>query len=382
MEMEANGNEVLIEGGLTADRLVHTRGDLRVKGNLRADRVDVHKHADIGGSLDAHEISVGGSLSVEGITKTDKADVGGSLRCGSDADLGRVDVGGSAEMFGTTRSERIDVGGKFIGRGRIVSDDVDVGGSFEAGEVELGKLDVGGTATIGGGSVGRKIDIGGMFRSTGPLKFSAISVGGVASLSGGIGEDIVVGGKLDSEGSLTFNKLRVGGVANINGDALGRDVRVGGIFRATGRVMIEDEFSVGGAAEVRGPIEADTVKVGGSIKAESVVAKRSIETHKIITVKGAKADRIEIGRRGEASGPLVGREVVIQRGAYVEDVWGDRVVLLSGARARNIYAGFLEAEEGSDVTGSILFTGELHAERGCRFTAQPAKAEKLPDRPI
>jgi hypothetical protein len=57
-------------------------------------------------------------------------------------------------------------------------------------------------------------------------------------------------------------------------------------------------------------------------------------------------------------------------------------VLLSGARARNVYAGVFEAEEGSDVTGSILFTGELHAERGCHFTAQPAKAEKLPDRPI
>ncbi len=117
-EMDTNGGEVLVEGSLTADRLVHARGALGVKGDLKADRVDVHKHADIGGGLDAHEVSVGGSLTVEGVTKTNRADVGGSLRCGSDADLGRVDVGGSAEMFGATRSERIDVGGRFTGRGQ------------------------------------------------------------------------------------------------------------------------------------------------------------------------------------------------------------------------------------------------------------------------
>jgi cytoskeletal protein CcmA (bactofilin family) len=171
-------------------------------------------------------------------------------------------------------------------------------------------------------------------------------------------------------------------VVNINGDAIGRSVGVGGLFHTTGKVKLEEGLSVGGAAEVGGTIEAESVKVGGAVRAESVVASRSIETHKIRTVKGAKADRIEIDRRGEALGPLVGREVVLQRGAYAEDVWGDRVVLLRGARARNVYAGVFEAEEGSDVTGSILFTVELLAERGCHFTAQPAKAEKLPDRPI
>ncbi|HIH88869.1 TPA: hypothetical protein HA344_06650, partial [Candidatus Bathyarchaeota archaeon] len=170
--------------------------------------------------------------------------------------------------------------------------------------------------------------------------------------------------------------------ATINGDAVGRSIKVGGVFHAAGAIKLEEELAVGGFAEATGPIEAESVRVGGAVKAESVVARGSIETHKLRTRRGAKADRIEISRRGEAEGPLVGREVIIHRGARVEDVWGDRVVLLRDARARNVYAGVLEAEEGSDVTGAIQFTGELHAERGCRFTAQPAKAEKLPERPI
>jgi hypothetical protein len=258
-----------------------------------------------------------------------------------------------------------------------------VGGSFEtASQVEVGKLDVGGTAVIGGGSVSRKVDVGGTFRALGPLKFGAIDVGGVVFLSGGAGEEIEVGGKFTSEGSLTFGKIRVGGAAEINGDAVGRSVRVGGTFRSLGRVKLSEDISVGGTLEASGPIEAESVRVGGFISAESVVALREIETNKLRTIRGAKADRIEIGRRGKAVGPLVGREVVVQRDADVEDVWGERVVMLRGAHARNVYTGILDADEGSDVSGCVLFTQKLHVERGVRFTAQPVKSEKLPDPPL
>jgi predicted acyltransferase (DUF342 family) len=221
-----------------------------------------------------------------------------------------------------------------------------------------------------------------VFRAKGSLRFGSIDVGGVASMAGGYGEDITVGGKFDSEGSLTFSSLRVGGAAQINGDAVGRNVKVGGILKATGRISLEDELVVGGVAEAGGAIDAKSIRVGGALTAESVVARREIETNKLRTSGGAKADRIEIGRRGEAVGPLVAHEVIIQRGAEVEDVWGDRVVLLRGSRARNVYAGILEAEEECDVSGNILFTVEIRAERGVLFTARPEKTEKLPERPI
>jgi len=380
--LESRGGEVFFDGNLSAVNEVDVRGELAVRGDLKAEALDARKRVDVHGALDVQDVSIAGSLTVDGVATARKADIGGSLQLGSDASLDRIDVGGSAEVRGAFRSERMDVGGRFVGLGKVVSDDIDVGGSFEAGEVEVGKLDVGGTATIGGGRIDRKVDVGGVFRAKGPLRFGVIDVGGVASMAGGYGEDITVGGKFDSEGSLTFNRLRVGGAASIKGDAVGRNVKIGGLFHVAGKIKLEEELAVGGFVEAGGTIEADFVNVGGSVKAESIVARRSIESHKIRTTKGAKADRIEIGRRGEASGPLVGREVIVQRGAYVEDVWGDRVILLRGARARNVYAGVLEAERESDVTGSILFTGELHAERGCRFTAQPAKAEKLPDRPI
>ncbi len=381
--MDAHNGEVLIEGSMSADGSIKVKGNLEVKGDMKADRVDIRRHADVGGSLEVHEICTGGSLTVKGTAKAHKIDVGGSLRCSSDAELDRIDVGGSAEIQGTTRSKRIDVGGKFYGYGQVTSDSIDVGGSFEvASEVNVEKLDVGGTATVGGGSISRKVDVGGVFNAKGPLKFGDIDVGGVVSLAGGTGEDIEVGGKLSSDGSLTFNRFRVGGTADVIGDAEGRSVRVGGSFRTSGRIRLSEELNVGGSVETLGSIEAETVMVGGSIRAESVIASRSIETNKLRTVRGAKADRIEISRRGSVVGPLIGREVVVQRDADVEEIWSDHVILLRGARARNVYAGILDAEEGSDISGSILFTGELHAERGCRFTAQPTKTEKLPDPPL
>ena len=380
--LEGRRGDVQIKGNLDAKKYVNVKGNLDVSGHLHSDRLHVRQRVLVGGAFDVSDVNVGGALEISGQAKADKVSVGGSLRCGSDVDFGRVNVGGTVNISGSTKSERIDVGGVFRGDGKVISDDIDVGGTFEAGEVSVGKIDVGGTAKIGGGQVTRKVDVGGTFRSSGPLIFNIIDVGGTVSLSGGKGEDIEVGGKLVSEGSLTFNRLRAGGTIDINGDAVGKRIDVGGTLNVNGSIRLSEQLKAGGRAEAQDQIEADSIQVGGSLSADVIRVLRTIEVSKLMTSKGAKAKRIEIRRRGAARGPIIGEEVTIKEDAEVEDVWGDVVVLMSGARARNIYAGVFYAEAGSDVTGSILFTRELRAERGCRFQAQPTKADKLPEPPL
>jgi hypothetical protein len=380
--LESRDGDVGVDGDLRAGGLVEVReGRLMVGGTLTAERVKVRKSLEIKGGLDAGDVSVGGSLQVEGPSKAGRIDVGGSVECASGLDADLVDVGGSVRVSGATRSSRIDVGGKFVGDG-VVADDVDVGGSFEAGEVDVGKIDVGGTIRLGGGVVRREADVGGRLESSKPLGFERLDAGGKIWLSGGEGGEIRAGGSLTNSGALKFSAIQVGGTVELDGDASGQAVEVGGTLSVHGGLKLSGGLRVGGKADVSVGLEAGHVRVGGSVRADSINARTEIQSNSIYTVKGAKAARIEIGRRGEARGPLVADEIVIGDDAEVDDIYGGVVTLRRGSRVGNVYAVDLRVENNVEFRERVMYSDHLRLDRRVSFSAPPEKTEKLPQPPL
>ena len=144
--------------------------------------------------------------------------------------------------------------------------------------------------------------------------------------------------------------------------------------------MVE-RLKVGGKVFVSGDLEAGEVRVGGKIEAHTLTAKKYIETNVLRTRSGAKAVRIEIGKRGEAEGPLVGEIIIIKERARVEDVYGGEVQLRGRCRARSVYGRKVRIENGCDVD-KVIYTESLHTDPSVRIRSAPQKTEKLPDPPL
>ena len=378
----SRGGDVGVDGDLRSGGSVEVRdGSLRVGGVLAAERVKVRKRLEVKGGLEVGDVSVGGSLDVEGHAKAGRIDVGGSVECAQGLDADVVDVGGSVRVSGATRSSRIDVGGRFEGDG-VTADDVDVGGSFEAGEVDVGKIDVGGTIRLGGGVIRRDADVGSKLESSKPLRFERLDAGGKVWLSGGEGGEIRAGGKLINSGALKFSAIQVGGTVELDGDASGQAVEVGGTLRVHGGLKLSGGLRVGGKADISDALEAGSVRVGGSVRAAMINSRTEIQSNSIYTLKGAKAARIEIGRHGEARGPLVAEEVVIGDDAEVDDIYGGVVTLRRGSRVGKVYAVDLRVENNVEFRGRVLYSDRLRLDRRVSFFAPPEKAEKLPLPPL
>ncbi|HUS77762.1 MAG TPA: hypothetical protein VM050_03765, partial [Patescibacteria group bacterium] len=214
------------------------------------------------------------------------------------------------------------------------------------------------------------------------LKFDDIGVGGTVSLSGGEGGSVKVGGTLKSDGDLSFDEIDVGGTVKIDGNAAGNTLDVGGTLTVQGDFMLTNDLKVGGKADIIGNLKAKSVSVGGKVEAYQVEAEEEITTSVLRTVKGAKADRIEIGRRGEAQGPLIARSVMIRSRGRVEDIHAEEVHIRSNSRVGSIYADRIEVESGCRIRGEVKYTGSLDAESGVEFSREPEKTEKLPSPPL
>jgi cytoskeletal protein CcmA (bactofilin family) len=145
---------------------------------------------------------------------------------------------------------------------------------------------------------------------------------------------------------------------------------------------LTEDLRVGGKAEAGGLIKARSVLVGGKVEARRVEALDEIRTNTLRTRDGAKADYIELGRRGEAEGPIVARKVLIRERARVEDIHADEVTLRRGCRALNIYADRVTVETDCRISGEVKYTDSLRAERDVRFAYEPEKTEKLPESPL
>jgi cytoskeletal protein CcmA (bactofilin family) len=264
----------------------------------------------------------------------------------------------------------------------VLVEDVDVGGSFKANDTaDIESIDVGGTVRLSGGRVARILEVGGSLKSSEPLEFGDLDVGGTISLSGGEGGDISVGGTLRSDGELRFKNINVGGTVKIDGDAEGENVSVGGTCKVYGNLSLSERLRVGGRAAVDGHVKADSIRVGGKLEAYKAEAEKSIEASVLRTRHGAKATRIEIGRKGEVRGPLIGQIVVAKERSELEDVWADEIQLRSRARAGHLYGRRVHLEHGCEVEG-VTYTEELRSEPSVRMRNVPQKAEKLPDPPF
>ncbi|NIO36879.1 hypothetical protein GTO27_04150, partial [Candidatus Bathyarchaeota archaeon] len=110
----------------------------------------------------------------------------------------------------------------------------------------------------------------------------------------------------------------------------------------------------------------DSVRVGGRIE----------------TVKGVKAARVEIGRRGRIRGPVVANEVLLRERAEADDIYADSLTMEERSRARNVYAKRVFLERGCRITGELQYTEEMKKEEGIQFAEEPRKTDKLPSPPI
>lgn len=224
--------------------------------------------------------------------------------------------------------------------------------------------------------------MGGTLKSSEPLTFNMIKVGGSVKITGGKGGDIRVGGTLRSEGDLTFGEIDVGGTVRISGSAAGQVIDVGGTVRVRDDLELSDALKVGGTAEVGGSLKARSVRVGGRVEAERVEAVEEIRTNTLRTRAGAMAEYIELGRRGEAEGPLIAKSVLVRDRGRVEDVYAESVTLRRNCRARNVYAAKVQIESGCRISGEVKYTDFLSAEQSVTFGTGPEKTEKLPPPPF
>jgi cytoskeletal protein CcmA (bactofilin family) len=382
-ELRGSSGDILVKGDLKATRLVKLKsGRLEVDGNLVTPKIEGDRSVDVSGDMDAGLARVGGSLTVEGDVKATRVDVGGSFKVFSQADIEEIDVGGTVTIERVAKIGLINVGGSFKGNGPVEADKIDVGGSVRIkGEANVNEIDVGGTVKLEGGKVGN-IKVGGTLKSSRPLNFGNISVGGSVKISGGVGREIDVGGTFKSDGDLEFVNIDVGGTVKIDGDAKGRNIDVGGTVSVNGNLDLSEDLRVGGKAAVDGILKARTVRVGGKVEAFKIEALDEISTNTLRTTEGAKAEKIMIGRKGEAEGPLIANRILVRERARVEDVYGGTVVLRKGSRANNVYAERLTIENDCRITGYVKYTDTLIADKDARLSMDPEKTEKLPAPPF
>jgi cytoskeletal protein CcmA (bactofilin family) len=378
--LEGRGT-ALLQGLVARGSVEVARGDLLVKGDATADRIEVDRRMSVSGDLTCAQAEVGGILDARGSVRAERIDVGGSLSVDS-AEIGKATVGGKIGFVTRIKGDRITVGGKLEGDGDLEVERIDVGGTVKiGGKAVIGKIDVGGTVVIGGGEIKEDMDVGGTLKSTRPLIFNSIDVGGKVSLAGGEGQEVDVGGVLTSTGHLTVQNIEVGGKVHVDGNLEGTDADVGGFIDVSGNLEMSGKVRVGGKISIGETAKALSIRVGGEVLARRVEAEQDIETHTLRTESGARAERIEISKNGRARGPLVGEVVRVGQKASVEDVYAQSIQMEKNSTAGNLYGTTIHVRSGVAVGGEVLYTEELKTEGRASFANPPTKVEELPQPP-
>lgn len=364
---------------------VYVEGDCVFDCNLTAENLNGEDDVSVKGDLEVrNRVNIDdGRLVVSGNMKAERVDVDKSLRVDKDFQFDDVDVGGRLEVNGSTIGRKIDVGGTFEARGEVSVESIDVGGSVRIdSKVDIRDLNVGGTVEVESGKVDR-VNVGGSFVSRGALEFDDIDVGGKVKLEGKcVGGDIDVGGSCKVEGDLKFGDIDVGGVIVISGSAEGDDLDVGGKLKVGSRLLLSGSLDVGGIADVKGELVANRIDVGGKLYARKANAKsRVVVGGSIETSEGVQASYVSIGRRGKVEGPIKADEVLIKKGATVEDVYAQMITLERKAEAKNLYGERIRLESGCQITGDVKYTEKLEVASGVAFARDPQKVTQLPNFP-
>ncbi|MFQ6064869.1 MAG: hypothetical protein ACE5L6_05270, partial [Candidatus Bathyarchaeia archaeon] len=169
------------------------------------------------------------------------------------------------------------------------------------------------------------------------------------------------------------------GVVDISGSADGKSLDVGGKMRVGKSLRLSEKLDVGGRAEVEDDLVAESIDVGGKVRAREIIAEDRVSVGgSIVTDVGVKASSIEIGRRGRVIGTIRADEVLISRGAGVEDVYAGKITMERNAQARNLYGERIYVESGCRVEGEVQYTTSLEAEKSVYFMRTPIEVEKLP----
>jgi len=378
---------VRILGDLTVkDRVEVKHGSLEVSGYIKARAIDVEKLLKVGKDLTAVDVEVGDRLEIEGSTKVTKVEVGGTYTARGTVEAEDIDVGGSFKTLAAVKLATIDVGGMVHVSGGEVTGPIRVGGYLEStAPLCFNAIDVGGSIRLSAGSRGGDIHVGGSMKAEGDLRFKEIDVGGTVDISGtGEGENVDVGGRLQVGGDLRLTgKLNVGGTVDISGTCQGGEVDVGGRLQVGGDLRLVGRLDVGGAVRVVKELSSEDLDVGGSVEASLVSARNNVAVGGLIaSEKGAKARRIDLGKRGEARGPLLAEEVHIRDRARVEDVYAMSLIMEENAKACNLYVGRASIESECRISGETQYLEALDTGRNVVFAKPPVKVEKLPQPPI
>ena len=81
----------------------------------------------------------------------------------------------------------------------------------------------------------------------------------------------------------------------------------------------------------------------------------------INTGEGVTARSVEIGSRGKVHGPIRADEIVVGKGAEVEDLYGKHVLLRTGASAENVYGEDVTVESYCNIRGEVQYTDRVEA---------------------
>jgi predicted acyltransferase (DUF342 family) len=115
------------------------------------------------------------------------------------------------------------------------------------------------------------------------------------------------------------------------------------------------------------------------LRSRKAIAEERIEVGgSIITVEGATARFVEIGRGGEVRGPIKANQVIIGKEARVGNIYGGKVLLRSGAQAENIYGESITIESHCQISGEVKYTNELRMGEHVSLAKSPEKLDKLP----
>jgi cytoskeletal protein CcmA (bactofilin family) len=361
-------DDAIVQGSLDCGEFRSDGGTVVVEGDLQ-----------VRGDVAAHDAA----LEVKGRLTARRVDVDRVLRVAGPATADRFEVGGILEGGQTMTAKHVSVGGKFRLAGRLEAETVEAGGAVDLREVSLERLEVGGTIRIGGGEVRKAIEVGGRFLAEGPLKFGSLDVGGFAEFKdSATGGSIDVGGVMNAARDLTFESLDIGGLGRILGNGIGGRVDIGGRFDVRGGFQISGAVEVGGAISVGEAFTGASLEVGGKLEARRATFTDTVEIGgNAVTKDGLKAARIRLRRRSRVQGPVVGGDVQIERGARVEDVFGDVVELEERGEARRLVAARVRVLAGAEVQ-EVLYSVSAEVDPGARLGAPPRKVDPLPPFPL
>lgn len=372
-----SGVKVVVHGTLVV------RGRSTVKGSLKAEEVRGSGDLLVEGGLEASDVRLdnGASLDVKGDFRADDVDVPNSIRVGGRTEVSDMRVGGTAVLTGDAKVEDAKVGGTLEARAKLESDEVRVGGTLQVKVLISCDVRVGGNLRAGTIKA-EDVDVGGTVEVSGGVNIGNLTVGGTAAVGGGEVEDVRVGGILRSVGELVFEEIRVGGQLTI-GSGKGEKVSIGGILEVATDMKLEDKLSVGGNAMIGGALEAGSIGVGGNLEAAKAVADDRLEIGGMLsTSAGSRAREVDISRGARVRGPIVGETVRIKENAEVEDVYADSLWAEANCSLRNIYVRRAEVGRGCKVSGRLEYTEALHLGKDITLANQPEKVPGLPNPPI